>query len=139
MTRTFPRDIARLDDIFRFLAASLEAQGIAPDPDLTFWVNLIVEELFTNLVKYGTDGVHDIEIGIASEDDRLVIHVTDFDIEGFDVTQAPEVDTAQPLSERKIGGLGLHLVREIADNVSYEYANRNSTITVTKRLESKRA
>jgi serine/threonine-protein kinase RsbW len=133
--RAFPRDIRSLGEIFRFVRESLESEGIPAEPAVTFWVDLIVEELFTNAVKYGGESGRDVAIHLNREDDSLVIRLTDFEAREFDITTVPEVDTAMPLSERKAGGLGLHLVRRIADDVSYEYKDRTSTITVTKRLE----
>jgi len=57
-------------------------------------------------------------------------------VNSFDVTHAPTVDTTKPLSERQAGGLGLHLVQQMADTLQYEYAERRSTITFTKLLEA---
>jgi len=64
------------------------------------------------------------------------VRLTDFDVESFDVTHAPAVDIDKPLSERQPGGLGLHLVRQMADTLHYEYAERRSTITFTKALDA---
>lgn len=135
MQRAFPRDVRSLGDIFLFVKESLESVGIPAEPSVTFWVDLIVEELFTNAVKYGGKGGRDVAIHLDRDGDSLVIRLTDFEAEEFDVTAVPEVDTGKPLSERRPGGLGLHLVRRIADDVSYEYKDRTSTITVTKRWE----
>jgi anti-sigma regulatory factor (Ser/Thr protein kinase) len=64
----------------------------------------------------------------------LTVRLTDFDVEPFDVTRAPAVDIDKPLAERQIGGLGLHLVRKMADTLRYEFADRRSTITFTMTL-----
>ena len=60
----------------------------------------------------------------------------DFDVEAFDVPRVRRVDPGTPAGERQPGGLGIHLVRQIADSLEYEYKDRNSTITVTKKLRS---
>lgn len=133
MERRFRRDVGALPDIFEFVEERLEAEEI--DPENSFWIDLVIEELFTNLVKYNQDGAQDIAVCLTSEGDRIVIRVTDFDVDGFDITQVPEVDLEAYAAERKVGGLGLHLVRKVADSVSYESKNRVCTITVTKRME----
>jgi serine/threonine-protein kinase RsbW len=133
MEQSFPRSIDALDSIFQFVATYLAATGI--EADQAFTVDLIIEELFTNLVKYSRGGVQPISIGLGMDGERLVIRITDFDGEPFDLTQAPAVDTSRPIAERKPGGLGIHFVRQIADELRYEHSNGASTIIVIKRLE----
>jgi anti-sigma regulatory factor (Ser/Thr protein kinase) len=99
-------------------------------------VEFIAEELFTNLVKYNRDGTEDIAIGLSWQPPEVVLTLRDFGVEGWDLTRVAPVDTEAPLERRRPGGLGLHLVRQIADRIDYAYENRNSTITVTKRLEN---
>jgi serine/threonine-protein kinase RsbW len=98
-------------------------------------LDLIVEELFTNLVKYGGNAREEIRIALDREPGRLVIVLQDFDSERFDLTQTKPVDIDAPLRERRPGGLGIHLVKRMADDVRYDYANRVSTITVIKRIK----
>ena len=98
-------------------------------------VCFIVEELFTNFVKYNEGGRHDISLSLGHTPEQLTVRMTDFDVDAFDPTRAPAVDVDKPLGERQPGGLGLHLVRQMADTLQYEYAERRSTITFTKALE----
>ena len=128
----FRRDVGSLHDVFQFVARFFEAQGI--DPTLAYDIDLIIEELFTNMVKYSRDGDREIEIGLDHADSVITVVLRDFDVEPYDLTQARPVDTSRPLSERRAGGLGLHFVRQVADSISYAHENGNSTITVTKRL-----
>ena len=132
--RRFARDVGALAPIHDFVESFLAAGGI--DPEFAFDVDLLIEELFTNMVKYNRGGTEEIEVGLEADGTQLRISVRDFGVESFDVTQAPPVDPEMPMSQRRRGGLGLHLVRQIADRVDYEYKDGNSTVTVTKRLES---
>lgn len=133
MERRFSRDIGALDEIFAFVSEFFSSTGIG-ESNLGD-ARLIVEEIFTNMVKYNPEGTEDISIGLSRDDRILRIHVTDYGVHDFDITQAPPVDTGQPATERKIGGLGIHLVKRVAADVSYEYEDGNSKITVVKRLE----
>lgn len=133
MERRFPRAIDSLESIFAFVREFFAGAGIGEDH--AFDVDLILEELFTNMVKYARGGEPEITIGLESRDGRVIIRLVDRDVEPFDVTQAPEPDLDAPLEERPIGGLGLHLVRQMAENLTYDYRDRTSTITVVKRLE----
>jgi sigma-B regulation protein RsbU (phosphoserine phosphatase) len=128
----FPRSFDSLDAVFRFVGDFLAARSL--DRELHGPVCFIVEEIFTNFVKYNT-GKHDIALSLGHTPERLTVRLTDFDVESFDPTHAPTVDVDKPLGERQPGGLGLHIVRQMADTLQYEYSDRRSTITFTKALE----
>jgi anti-sigma regulatory factor (Ser/Thr protein kinase) len=128
----FRRTFDSLEGVFAFVEAFLAARSL--DPDLRAPVCFMVEELFTNLVKYNAASPHDIAISLGHTPRQLTVQLMDFDVEPFDVTRAPTVDTNKPLQEREPGGLGLHLVRQMADTLRYDYAERCSTITFTKAL-----
>jgi phosphoserine phosphatase len=130
----FERSFDSLDPIFRFIGDFLAARSL--DQELHGPVCFIVEELFTNFVKYNEGGRHDISLSLGHTPRQLTVRLTDFDVDSFDPTRAPAVDLDKPLSERQPGGLGLHLVRQMADTLHYEYADRRSTITFTKALET---
>jgi sigma-B regulation protein RsbU (phosphoserine phosphatase) len=129
----FARRFDSLDPMFRFIGDFLEARSLPAE--LHGPVAFIVEELFTNFVKYNQGGRHDISLSLGHAPDRLTVRLTDFEVESFDPTQAPAVDVDKPLADRQPGGLGLHLVRQMADTLQYEYADGRSTITFTKALE----
>lgn len=131
--RRFRRDFASLDAIFTFVREFLDSHGIGERH--AHDLELISEELFTNLVKYNREGAADIAIGLSWSRPEVTLTLRDFGVESWDITQAAPVDTGAPLERRRAGGLGLHLVRQIADRIDYQYQDRTSTITVTKRLE----
>ncbi len=122
-----------MDKIFSFIGKFVAHNKF--DDSITFTLNLVVEELFTNMVKYNTDNTNDILITLNKDKDKLIISLTDFEVEPFDVTKSQEVDIQQTIKKRKVGGLGLHLVRQMVDDVNYEYKNRQSKITLIKNLE----
>jgi anti-sigma regulatory factor (Ser/Thr protein kinase) len=132
--RYFPRSLESLDGIFRFVGDFIAARSL--DPELHMPVCFIVEELFTNFIKYNDTSPHDISLSLGHTPEQLTVRITDFDVDSFDVTHAPAVDTTKPLAERQPGGLGLHLVQQMATTLQYEYTERRSTITFTKSLEA---
>ena len=101
MQQYFPRSFDALDGIFRFVGDFLAARSL--DHELHAPVCFIVEELFTNFVKYNEGGKHDISLSLGHTPDQLTVRLTDFDVESFDPTHAPAVDVDKPLSERAAG------------------------------------
>jgi serine/threonine-protein kinase RsbW len=102
--------------------------------DVVFRIKLAIEEIFVNMVKHGT-GTEDILVSIERDGDNLTVSLTDFDVEPFDITKVEGYDVGQPLQGRPIGRLGIHLVRKVADEVIYNYENRQSRVTLIKNLE----
>jgi anti-sigma regulatory factor (Ser/Thr protein kinase) len=132
--RLFPRKIEGLGGAFEFVRGFFVSQGLPIEQTLD--VNLIMEELFVNMVRHARSGAQDIAIALGWDGSRLTIVMRDFDVEPFDVAAAPGADIRRPLDRRTPGGLGLHLVRWLSDDLRYDYTGRTSTVTVTKRLES---
>ena len=132
MEQKFDSTLESLGDMFAFLKSASDAFGL--DQALTFSVNMAVEELFTNMVKYGASRSREILVGIEKSDSHLNIRLVDFDSEPFDLTDLDAVDTSAPLEKRRPGGLGIHLVKCIMDEVRYEYKDRTTHISLVKNL-----
>lgn len=132
MERHFRRDFDELAAIVPFLSEAAELLDL--DKGAAFALNMVVEELFTNMVKYNGRGADDILVGVERNGDWMTVHLVDFDSEPFDYTQSKEVDTSAPLHARKPGGLGIHLVKRFMDEVMYEYKDRKTTIRLGKKL-----
>ena len=106
-------------------------------PDLVYKVNLGLEELGLNIMDHGHDqGLHEIEITLISEADALTIEIVD-DGRPFDpLNDAPLPDTNAPIEDRPVGGLGVHLVRTMMDEMHYRReSGRNHLTLVARRAE----
>ena len=130
--RLFARSIASIEAMVSYSAEAFARLGI--DPSLKPPVDFVVEELFTNMVKYATGSTRDVRMAVAAIDGGVEVTLTDYDVEPFDVTRAPDVDTGAPIEARRPGGLGLHLIRRLVDAIEYEYshATRESRTTFRK-------
>ncbi len=133
MDKKFKRDLNSLDGIFKFINEFSAKTGV--DESVVFTINLVVEELFTNMVKYTYENSNEILLQLKKDADDLIIHLTDFDVDPFDITKTVEVDTKKSLEERGVGGLGIHLVKQMIDKIEYEYKDRQSKIILIKHLE----
>ena len=133
MEREFKRDIESLEQVFEFLHRFMHEHQVGSKT--THDMDLVVEELFTNMVKYNAGAREDIVIRIQKSSNVLSIVLTDPNSERFDITKVVGAPLDLPLRQREPGGLGIHLVQRLTDSFQYEHAEGASTITVTKRLE----
>jgi anti-sigma regulatory factor (Ser/Thr protein kinase) len=103
--------------------------------DLQFVLDLCLEELVTNVIKYGYDepAEHRIQIEFFLREGLLVLEITD-DGCPFDPTHIPEPNLDVPPEERQIGGLGIHLVRNFVDSMEYKRERNQNITTLKKRL-----
>lgn len=129
---TFKRSLDSLESIFEFTSRFVTEHGV--DPGLLPAIDLIVEELFTNIVEHSTTSRADVPMEMRRVDDGVEVTLTDQDVDPFDITQVPEVDIDRPVEEFEERGLGLHLVKQFADSIEYqyEYKNRQSRIVFRK-------
>ncbi len=129
--RSFERSFDSIEDIVAFTAATFASQEI--DPELLPAIDFAVEELFTNMVKYSTMSGAAVRIDLAKIDGGVEVTLTDYDVEPFDVTLAPDADIELPIEQRKPGGLGLHLIRRLVDSIEYEYSRESRQSRTTFR------
>jgi serine/threonine-protein kinase RsbW len=140
MTGTAQRSFAaRLDNLplaTGFVEAFCSQQGV-PSGD-TLRLALIVEELFTNTIVHGHGGDHEspVRIGLSVEDAQVALRYEDraphFDPLQYLRHAHPELDA--PVAERRVGGLGLHLVAQMVERFDYARVDAgNCLFLVLKR------
>jgi serine/threonine-protein kinase RsbW len=129
-SREFVARISALSKTAAFVADFCESRGIAHDDSL--WLELLVEELFTNSVVHGYGGDSDATIFVAlSHDDGEIALVFEDAAPAFDPLSLPPVDVGGGIDSRQPGGLGIHLVRQVARNVQYERDGGRNRIRLT--------
>ncbi len=125
--RSDTHEIRKLADAIEYLADSLQLP-----PAMVFKLNLALDELITNTIAYGyaerKDGEIDIEM--RRHDDRVVVRLIDQAV-AFDPFEVAVADTTSPLEDRPVGGLGIHFVRTLIDEVSYSRDDDRNVITLT--------
>ncbi len=135
MEKSFKRDVFALQEVVGFLNDFTQRFHIGEKA--SFYARLILEELFTNLVRHNEGGRERISIRLERDDDRMVISLKDFDVEPFDLSTIEPADIQETIDQSKSGKLGLHLVRKIVDEIIYQYSEEDRTLSVTaiKNLE----
>lgn len=97
---------------------------------------LCVDELVTNIVghAYNDDDEHAVLLECRVLDDKIELELRD-DGQPFDPTNQARPDLKLSLDDRKVGGLGIHLVSTLMDKVDYKREGDFNVLTVTKMLE----
>jgi anti-sigma regulatory factor (Ser/Thr protein kinase) len=103
--------------------------------DLT-GLHVAIEEHLTNIISYGYQPgqVGTIRIRMQTERSSVQVEIED-DARAFNPLAGPEVDTSLPLDEKPIGGLGIHLIRKSADQLSYARVHGRNVLRMMKHLE----
>ncbi|MDD2390052.1 MAG: ATP-binding protein [Desulfobacterales bacterium] len=135
-TKIFLRLKTELSELNR-LSRALNQFGatLKLPPAIIFKINLALEELICNIISYGhpENRFHQIDLSVEFKTNALIIHLNDDGIP-FNPLNAPCPDLACGLENRKIGGLGIQLVKSVMDEVCYQrYGNINS-LTLKKYI-----
>lgn len=100
-------------------------------------VNLALEEALANVIMYaypeGTQG--DVTLTAEVKDDDICMEISDMGTP-FNPLQQKEADLDVPLEERQIGGLGIHLIKEIMDKVEYAHEDGRNVLRMRKTVSS---
>lgn len=125
-------DFSELPATAEKVAEFLESHEVSPD--VIFAADLSIEELVTNIIKYGYDDTdaHEILVRLTVLDRDLQIVIED-DGHEFDPFDRPAPDIHAPIEERAIGGLGIHFVKNLLDSCVYERIDNRNIVTLLKK------
>ena len=130
---TLPNDINTVPQLNEFVDCVCEEAGI--DMATTMSLNLALEEAVVNVMSYaypqGTEGM--IDIDAVAGNGYIDFTISDSG-QPFDPTVKDEVDTTLSAEDRPIGGLGIHLIRQIMDDIVYEYRDGKNYLTLKKHI-----
>lgn len=99
-------------------------------------INLVLEEIFTNIVSYGytDDAEHRIEFQVSYDNGTVELKIVDDGIP-FDPTDCEAPNLACRLEDRKIGGLGLHLIKKFTQDVVHQRCEGKNILFLRKKLD----
>ena len=126
-------DLAELQRLNQLVSDFAESHGLPSE--LVFRLTLVLEEIITNVISYGYEDEmeHEISVRLSWEDPDMKIEVED-DGRPFNPLEAPPPDMVKPLAERPVGGLGIHLVREMMDKLEYRRENDKNLLVLKTRV-----
>lgn len=135
-TLTFPGRFDSLAAISEFVARAAEAAGL--DARALYQVELAVDEACSNIVEhaYGGEGHGDIEVTCRINSDGLTVMLRDYG-RPFDPTGVAPPDLHASLEDRDLGGLGLYFMRQLMDEVHFEFtSDSGNLLTMVKRKQA---
>jgi anti-sigma regulatory factor (Ser/Thr protein kinase) len=126
-------DLSEISRLNEFVEQIGEEFSLAPD--VTFNLNLVLEEAVVNVINYAYPKENHEAIYLSARlcDGSVVFILTDTG-KAFDPTMAPDADITLSAEERSIGGLGIFLIRQIMNEVRYERIDGKNVLTLGKRL-----
>ncbi len=131
MILTIDSAIDEIPVVSERLETLMSGAGFSPEAVLD--TQLAVEEAITNVIVHGyKQKGNEIRIACQLIDGAIVIRITD-SAPPFNPLSLPTPDLDSDVNERRIGGLGIYLIRRVMDGVEYAYEGGNNVFTLTKK------
>ena len=125
----------QLEPVLMFLEEELDS--IKHNTKSKIQLFIAVEELFVNIASYAyypAEG--DAEIDIDTDKDNNTVYVTLIDNgKPYNPLEREDPDVTLSAKERRIGGLGIYMVKKSMDHMSYEYKDGHNILTIGKKME----
>ena len=123
-----------LDRINAAVESFAESDGWRPD--LLYRVELVLEEWNLNVMDHGhDDDTHEIDIALTTDADQVTIEIVDGGRPFDPLHDAPPPDLTSAVGERRVGGLGVHFMRTLMDEVLYKReSGKNHLKLVTRKV-----
>lgn len=134
LTLSINNNLTEISQLEPFMEKLAEAYGISPD--VQFQLNLAIDEALANSINYaypeGTEG--SIILEAETEGNMLVLRLMDYGTP-FDPTLQGDVDTTLSVEQRPIGGLGIFLIKQMMDDVTYVRQEEKNILTMKKLIK----
>ena len=130
-------DINHIPEVSEKLEGTMLAGGFSGEEILD--TQLAVEEAITNVIVHGYGNAGgEIRISCHVADGKVVVQISD-SAPPFDPLSLPEPDLDAEVNERRIGGLGIYLLRQVMDDIAYQFLDGKNILTLTKNITKKSA
>lgn len=126
--------VENLDRVLAFVNEQMESLDCSPKAQMQ--LEIAVEELFVNIAHYAYQpGTGDATVCVEPHEEPPAVSITFID-RGvpYDPLAKEDPDVTLSAQERKIGGLGIYMVKKSVDDISYEYRDGQNILTILKKL-----
>ena len=131
---TVEAKVSNLHKIMDFVEGRLQKTGCPMN--VIMQINVAVEEIFTNVSSYAyVPGTGNVTVGVYTDDDNSEITIKFIDSgQPYNPLAKEDPDITLPAEDRQIGGLGIYLVKQVMDEVKYEYKEGCNVLELKKYL-----
>ena len=132
---TLPAVRSNIPEIIEFVNRELEKVNCSQKAKIQ--IDIAIDELYSNIANYGYDGEQGtVTVTMETEREPHTVTISFLD-DGrpFNPLARKNPDTTLPAKERKIGGLGIYMVKKSLDDVRYEYREVKNILTIRKTLQ----
>ncbi len=128
-------DTENIDEVYEFIEGELEAEGVSRKDVLM--LHMIVDEIFSNISNYAYEGSEGkVWISYRKSDDTAAVITFKDEGRPFNPLQEEDPDVNLPVGQRKVGGLGIFMVRNTVDDIRYENIDGRNELTITYLLKN---
>jgi serine/threonine-protein kinase RsbW len=135
MSITLKNELSEIERMSQLLAGFGECWHLPNKPLLD--LNLALEEVVANVISHAYEDrqEHQIAITVRLEDMDITVEVED-DGRPFNPLEFPEPDLTRPLEEKSLGGLGIHLIRNLTDRLDYKREEAKNLLLMKKTMKA---
>ncbi len=130
--RSFDRTLGAVKTLLDWVEG--EARHLSIPPASLRPLELAIEEVFANCVRHNPRGKGPIDVRLERDGGSVRVAIVDPDTDRFDLRAAAEARTDLPLEQRRPGGLGIHFVRAVVDEIDYRHEGRRAVTVLVKNL-----
>jgi len=129
-----PNRMEEIQTIAAALEEFFEQQGLPSEA--LFPTQLSLEEIFTNVASYAHDDdqEHEVEIIFSRENETITVEVLDDGFPFNPLEEAPELDVESSLEDRRIGGAGIMLAKQLMTELRYQRNSDRNHLTMIKKI-----
>jgi anti-sigma regulatory factor (Ser/Thr protein kinase) len=132
-TLILPPKLESLEPITSFVLSGIEQSDLPEETALQ--IELVLEELLVNVVSYAyPDGEGSVEVGYSIDGDGFCLSIKDWGIP-FNPLSAKDPNLSEDISERKVGGLGIFFVKEMASELAYSREDDSNVLRLCFNMQ----
>lgn len=133
MEKTFKADVDELSNVMGWVEHELEDTDCSGK--MRMQISVCVEEIFINIAQYAYESPGgEVSLELLNESGILLLRFSDSG-RPFDPLSNQEPDIKMQAEERPIGGLGIHIVKKMMDEVNYSFENGKNILTMKKLIK----
>lgn len=127
-------DLSELKRMSEAVSAWCRDNGLSSAAE--FHINLALDEIVSNVIRYGwkDSDEHHLDVRLVVLNGEATLEIED-DAAPFNPLEAPAPDLDRHVDERPVGGLGIHLVRQVMDGLGYQRLDGKNQLVLKKKID----